>query len=59
MSRIYGGIHFIFDHTASQETGENIANYVYSNMLLPVPEPGSCVLVMIGATLLNLRRRKR
>lgn len=59
MSRIYGGIHFIFDHTSSQQTGQNIANYVYSNMLLPVPEPGSCLLVVLGATVLNVRRRKR
>jgi hypothetical protein len=59
MSRIYGGIHFSFDNTSGQEIGTNVGNYIFSNYLQPVPEPGSCLLLMLSATLLNLRRRKK
>ena len=35
ISRIYAGIHFTFDHTASFGVCSNLANYVFSNALLP------------------------
>jgi hypothetical protein len=34
ISRIYGGIHFSFDHTASFGACTNVANYVFSNVLI-------------------------
>jgi len=33
MSRIYGGIHYIFDHTAGAETGKKVAAEVWRNEL--------------------------
>lgn len=33
-SRIYAGIHFTFDHTASFGSCTSVANYVFSNLLL-------------------------
>ena len=36
-SRIYGGIHYRFDHTASFGSCTNLANYVFNNYLLAVP----------------------
>jgi membrane-associated phospholipid phosphatase len=59
LSRIYGGIHYSFDNTAGQEIGANVGNYIFSNYLTPVPEPGSSLLVIIGAALLQHRRRKK
>lgn len=35
ISRIYAGIHFTFDHTASFGVCGNLGNYVFSNALLP------------------------
>ena len=35
-SRIYGGIHFLFDHTVSFGACTNVANYVASNFLTTV-----------------------
>jgi hypothetical protein len=36
-SREYGGIHFHFDTTASQEVCPKVANYVYANFMRPRP----------------------
>lgn len=35
MSRIYGGIHFIFDNTAGLRSGDQVGDYVLANELLP------------------------
>lgn len=35
MSRIYGGIHFMFDNTEGKRTGASVARYVAANFLLP------------------------
>jgi hypothetical protein len=34
-SRIYAGIHYTFDHTASFGSCTNVANYTFSNYLIP------------------------
>ena len=36
-SRIYGGLHYRFDHTASLGVCSNVANYVFSNYLTAAP----------------------
>lgn len=61
MSRIYGGIHFSFDNTASATMGQEIGQYVYGSRLAAVPEPGAFGL-LAGMALTGgvfLRRRKR
>jgi len=35
MSRIFGGIHFRFDHVAGKLTGQKIGDYISANFLLP------------------------
>lgn len=61
MSRIYLGIHWIFDQQDGITLGNDIAAYVHSNMFQPVPEPGTLALLLFGAAILpvwGLRRRK-
>lgn len=59
MSRIYGGIHFGFDNTEGALIGASVADNVFNNMLLPVPEPGSAVLILCTGLAFMLRRRSR
>ena len=58
MSRIYGGIHWMSDNLDGALLGADVANNVYNNFLLPVPEPGGAVLAGIAALTLLLRRRR-
>lgn len=39
MSRIYGGIHFSFDHVQGKKTGGAIGDYVFANFLQPNHKP--------------------
>jgi len=57
MSRIYGGIHWMSDNTDGSALGANVANFTFNNSLLPVPEPGSLILLLC-AGLAALRRRR-
>jgi hypothetical protein len=34
-ARVYGGIHFTFDNVAGQSIGQNVANYVFLNLMRP------------------------
>ncbi|HEX6622090.1 MAG TPA: vanadium-dependent haloperoxidase [Pyrinomonadaceae bacterium] len=34
-ARVYGGIHFTFDNVAGQSIGQNVANYVFRNLMRP------------------------
>jgi hypothetical protein len=36
LSRIYLGVHWIFDATAGLQVGDSVANFVFANALLPV-----------------------
>ena len=38
-SRVYGGIHFDFELTASQESCEKVADYVVDNFMRPRKSP--------------------
>ncbi|MCB1277720.1 vanadium-dependent haloperoxidase [Prosthecobacter sp.] len=57
MSRIYGGIHWMSDNLDGAILGANVANNTYSTMFLPVPEPGSAMLILLSG-LAALRRRR-
>jgi hypothetical protein len=39
-SRIYGGIHYRFDHVASQQAAKSIAGYVFANYMRPLAHRG-------------------
>jgi hypothetical protein len=34
-ARVYGGIHFTFDNVAGQSVGQNVANYIFANVMRP------------------------
>lgn len=57
LSRIYGGIHFDFDNIAAQESGAQIAEWVYFNHFRPIPAPGAATLLALGV--LGIARRRR
>lgn len=59
MSRIYGGIHYGFDNLGGQALGAAVANNALNSMLLPVPEPGSAMLILCTGLAFMLRRRPR
>ncbi|HEX6962923.1 MAG TPA: vanadium-dependent haloperoxidase [Lacipirellula sp.] len=58
MSRVYLGVHWIFDQTDGITLGRNIAEYVAANYFQAVPEPSAgalaCLTILSGAL---LRRR--
>jgi membrane-associated phospholipid phosphatase len=56
MSRIYGGIHWLFDNTAGLQSGGAIGSWVFDNAF-QVPAPG--VLGLLTAGLLAAGRRRR
>lgn len=58
MSRIYGGIHWMSDNLDGALLGADVANNVFNNFLLPVPEPSGALLAGIAASVLLLRRRR-
>lgn len=59
-SRIYLGIHWIFDQQDGITLGHSVADHVFNNCMTPVPEPSTWALAMLGAaTLLLAARRKQ
>jgi hypothetical protein len=58
MSRIYLGIHWIFDQVDGTHLGNQIAQYVDANFFRPVPEPGAVALAVLGLMGLQSIRRK-
>jgi hypothetical protein len=61
VSRIYLGIHWIFDATDGIALGNMIARDVHASRFQAVPEPGTWGLALTGATLAGLwigRRRR-
>lgn len=59
MSRIYLGIHWIFDQQDGIDLGNGIAEYVAANRFQAVPEPGVIALSLLGVVLANIRVRRR
>jgi hypothetical protein len=56
MSRIYLGVHWMFDQVDGTTLGHNIANYVAANHFQPIPEPSTMALVAIPLAVLAARR---
>lgn len=60
MSRVYLGVHWIFDQRDGMTLGRNIAEYVSGNFFQAVPEPASATLVFAAVLLLpRIRRRAK
>ncbi len=60
MSRIYLGVHWIFDQRDGTYLGNDIASYVFSNYMVAVPEPATWILVSSGLAIAwGLRRRAK
>jgi hypothetical protein len=59
MSRVYGGIHWMSDNVAGLELGADVANNTFNQFLLPVPEPGSVLLVGVSVLGGMMARRRR
>lgn len=59
MSRIYLGVHWIFDQRDGITLGNNIAQYVNANYFQAVPEPGTILLGALGACVLASMGRTR
>jgi hypothetical protein len=58
MSRIYGGIHYSWDNTDGAALGAAVADNTFNTLLLPVPEPGSALLILTVGLVSLLRRRR-
>jgi hypothetical protein len=64
-SRVYLGVHWIFDQRDGMELGRNIADYIFANdfkSLAPaqnIPEPATITLMLVAASLAGLRKRRR
>lgn len=59
MSRIYLGIHWIFDQRDGITLGNNIASYVAANHFQAIPEPTTVALAAIPLAVLVLRTIRR
>jgi hypothetical protein len=59
ISRVYLGIHWIFDQTHGIALGNAIAEYAASHHFYAVPEPGTVMLGILAAAGASLVRRRR
>jgi hypothetical protein len=60
MSRVYLGVHWIFDQQDGMDLGHAIASYVSANRFFAVPEPGGLALAiwgLFGGAAIGRRRR--
>jgi hypothetical protein len=55
-SRVYLGVHWMFDQRDGVTLGNNIASYVAANHFQPIPEPSTVALCVAGLALLVGRR---
>jgi hypothetical protein len=60
ISRIFLGIHWLFDQQGGLQLGHSIANYVAGNYFLAVPEPSAATLGLLSAcgSAMIFRRRR-
>ncbi len=59
MSRVYMGVHWLFDAEDGVKLGNDIADWVGANAFQAVPEPGTAGLLMIALVGAPLSRRRR
>ena len=59
ISRIFLGIHWIFDATDGIRLGNAIAQYSAGNHFLAVPEPATAALAMLAVGLIGMMSRRR
>lgn len=59
MSRIYLGVHWIFDQKDGIALGNAIANYSAGHYFLAVPEPATVISIFMGFSALLLRPARR
>jgi hypothetical protein len=58
MSRLYLGVHWIFDQLDGMQLGRNIGSYVSANDFAAVPEPAAASLAVAALAALSARRRR-
>ena len=58
-SRLYGGIHYGFDNEHGMENGIALGQFVFANELWQIPEPGTCLLLVLGAAGAFASRRRK
>ncbi|MBL9164982.1 MAG: phosphatase PAP2 family protein [Planctomycetaceae bacterium] len=59
MSRVYMGVHWIFDAEDGIQLGNDIADWVGANAFQAVPEPAAAGLLTIALVAATLSRRRR
>ena len=59
MSRVYLGVHWIFDQRDGMAMGNDIAEFVAANHFQPVPEPGTLALAAMALLLIGWRCLRR
>jgi hypothetical protein len=59
MSRIYLGIHWIFDQVHGMALGNAVAEYAASHYFQPVPEPTAAILALLAVSGVIAARRRR
>jgi hypothetical protein len=58
ISRIYLGIHWIFDQVDGTTLGNRIAGFVAGNYFQAIPEPSAMLLALMGMASVAARRRR-
>lgn len=56
ISRIYGGIHYMFSNQNGLAAGSDVGNWVLANSLQVVPEPSTAMIVAGGLCFVRRRR---